>query len=176
MRFFVQISNIRKKPHRAAKKLKKCTTAPHCCFLLLLFLCCCFLLLLFLAAVSCLCCSSLLLLAAVTLVAAAPRRWSPHCRCFPHCWFPHCWFPHCCVRRPVSLGPLSGFARRLQSPIEAGSRHTYAARVHVFLKSPWCRPALAKSQMPLFKPLGLATVTYSRRRLLLVQTWQAANL
>ena len=55
-----------------------------------------------------------------------------------------CWFPHCCVRRPVSLGPLSGFARRLQSPVETGSRHTDAARVHVFLKSPWCRPALAK--------------------------------
>ena len=35
MRFFVQSSNIRKKPHRAAKKLKKCTTAPRCCFLLL---------------------------------------------------------------------------------------------------------------------------------------------
>ena len=116
MRFFVQSSNIRKKPHRAAKKLKKCTTAPRCCFLLL-FLCCCFLLLLFLAAVSCLCCSSLLLPAAVTLVAAAPRRWSPH-------W----WFPHCCVRQPVSLGPLSGFARRLQSPVEAGSRHADAAR------------------------------------------------
>ena len=34
------------------------------------------------------------------------------------------------LRRPVSLGPLSGFARRLQSPVEAGSRHADAARGH----------------------------------------------
>ena len=30
-------------------------------------------------------------------------------------------FPSLLLRRPVSLGPLSGFARRLQSPIEAGT-------------------------------------------------------
>ena len=30
-------------------------------------------------------------------------------------------FPSFLLRRPVSLGPLSGFARRLQSPVEAGT-------------------------------------------------------
>ncbi len=30
-------------------------------------------------------------------------------------------FPSLLRRRPVSLGPLSGFARRLQSPVEAGT-------------------------------------------------------
>ena len=31
-------------------------------------------------------------------------------------------FPSLLRRRPVSLGPLSGFARRLQSPVEAGTQ------------------------------------------------------
>ena len=30
-------------------------------------------------------------------------------------------FPSLLLRRPVALGPLSGFARRLQSPVEAGT-------------------------------------------------------
>ena len=30
-------------------------------------------------------------------------------------------FPSLLLRRPVSLGPLSGFARRLQSPVETGT-------------------------------------------------------
>ena len=78
--------------------------------------------------------------------ALAKSHRSRHAGFVMHCCSPHCWFPHCCVRRPVSLGPLSGFARRLQSPVEAGSRHTYAARDTYFLKPPWCRPALAKSR------------------------------
>ena len=91
------------------------------------------------------------------------------------------------LRRPVSLGPLSGFARRLQSPVEADTqdlwgscyfhrcccgdpflwdrfraspgackvpskrarRHADAARVHAFLKPPWCRPAHAIPDAPL---------------------------
>ena len=129
------------------------------------------LLLLSSAAASCLCCSSLLLPAAVTLVAAVfldaagtPALWGS------------CSSPHCCVRQPVSLGPLSGFARRLQSPVETGTparrrsegarflnRLDAARRLHsqmpLFRQSrmpSWDQICRFLSRMPFFKPLGLS--------------------
>ena len=93
---------------------------------------------------------SLLLSAAVTLVAAVfldaagtPALWGS------------CSSPHCCVRRPVSLGPLSGFARRLQSPVETGSRHADAARGHVFSETSLVPPGACTPECPSSSLWGL---------------------
>ena len=43
-------------------------------------------------------------------------------------------FPSLLLRRPVSLGPLSGFARRLQSPVEAGTPARRRSEGTLFLK------------------------------------------
>ena len=120
----------------------------------------------------------------------------PLCRCSPRCcgyagfamhycsthccWHAglamHCCFPRCCVQRPVSLGPLSGFARRLQSPVETGTparirsegarflnRLDAARRLHsqmpLFRQSrmpSWDQICRFLSRMPFFKPLGLS--------------------
>ena len=97
----------------------------------------------------------------------------------------HCCFPRCCVQRPVSLGPLSGFARRLQSPVETGTparRRSEGAR---FLNRLDCCPALALPDAPLQAiPDALmgSNLSFFISDALLqasgafVQTWQAANL
>ena len=52
-------------------------------------------------------------------------------------------FPSFLLRRPVSLGPLSGFARRLQSPVEAGTPARRRSEGTLLLNRLDCCPALA---------------------------------
>ena len=58
-------------------------------------------------------------------------------------------FPSLLLRRPVSLGPLSGFARRLQSPVEAGTPAHRRSEGTLFLTRLDCCPALAMPDAPL---------------------------
>ena len=140
MRFFVQSSNIRKKPHRAAKKLKKCTTAPRCCFLPLLFLCCCFLLLLLPASVVLRCCFLLLLPSLLLFSSMLLARRLCGAAALPltaACGDPFLW-----DRFRASPGAC-------KVPSKRARRHADAASVHAFLKPPWCCPAHAIPDAPL---------------------------
>ena len=58
-------------------------------------------------------------------------------------------FPSLLLRRPVSLGPLSGFARRLQSPVETGTPARRRSEGTLFLNRLDCCPALALPDAPL---------------------------
>ena len=52
-------------------------------------------------------------------------------------------FPSLLLRRPVSLGPLSDFARRLQSPVETGTPARRRSEWTLCLNRLDCCPALA---------------------------------
>ena len=70
-------------------------------------------------------------------------------------------FPSLLLRRPVALGPLSGFAQRLQSPVETGTparRRSEGAR---FLNRLDAARRL-HSQMPLFRQSRMPSWDHNR--------------
>ena len=95
-------------------------------------------------------------------------------------------FPSLLRRRPVSLGPLSGFAWRLQSPVETGTPARRRSEGTLFLNRLDCCPALAMPDAPLQAIpdalMGSNSSFFISDALLqasgaFVQiTWQAANL
>ncbi|MGN0199964.1 MAG: hypothetical protein ACI4A2_01635 [Candidatus Cryptobacteroides sp.] len=58
-------------------------------------------------------------------------------------------FPSLLLRRPVALRPLSGFAQRLQSPVEAGTPARRRSEGTLFLNRLDCCPAIAMPDAPL---------------------------
>ena len=74
-------------------------------------------------------------------------------------------FPSLLRRRPVSLGPLSGFARRLQSPVETGTPARIRSEGTLFLNRLDCCSAFAIPDALLQASGAFVQIT-----------WQAANL